>query len=407
MITPHRRWLSVAGSLLLVLGTAPLAAGQGAGNDAFPPVTGGGPPDWVTPGLRLSYYGETASIRTSYYTYVEDSNGEWEVPVTGKRYRRTEEGEMPESASHAFTQSDVIAVDGGDVVLDTTMYSIDIGTGLLSLIPLGGGRFPGAAVDGAWVRPDLLANVASGGTAELRVLRGPYRLGDTTVDAVGFMSKAEGTYASTVFDSVSGAQVAHTGRAKGPGFPVQGPLDDPEGNVIIAWARMVDVRQRDLPGMGGSLPDWVEPGLTLRYGGTTTVTNPLDAYGFEMTSPVEVTVRFDDVGRDWATFSSTTTVDYDGYIDTIRGGGATGVVGQYWYTPDGLAGLEAGSVLDDDPITGARLTVDEVDATAVTLRTTMPGVTIVATYERDSGAMTAMTIGQGYATTDLRLASVG
>jgi hypothetical protein len=406
MRTWRGRWLSLAVSWVMVLSSAPPAALGQEANEAFPPVAGGGAPAWVAPGLRLSYYGEAASIRTSYYTYVEAEDGEWEDPVTHKRYRRTEEAEMPEAAGRAFTQSDVIALAGDDVIMTTTMVGIDFETGLLSLIPLWGGRYPGAAVDGAWVRPDLLATVASGGTPELRVLRGPYDLEGTTVDAIGFMARDEGTYASTVFDQATGMLVASTGRAKGPDSPVHGPLDDPEGNVTVSWSRSVGVRQRGLPGIGEALPDWVAPGLALRYVGTTTVTNPFDP-GFEMTLPLEMVVTVDEVGEDWATFQSRSTVDYDGYLDTTESSGATGAAGQYWYVTGALGQLAAGDVLDEDPVTGARLTVDAVDDRGVTLRTEMPGVSVLTTFDSVSGVLTAMTVEQGYATVDVALASIG
>ena len=99
-------------------------------------------------------------------------------------------------------------------------------------------------MDGAWVRPDLLEQVASGGTNELQVLRGTYWLGETPVEAVSFLSRTQGDYASTVFDDASGMLVATTGRYKAAGSPVHGPLDMPEGNVQIMYTRLVDVRER-------------------------------------------------------------------------------------------------------------------------------------------------------------------
>ncbi len=406
MTTLRSRSLAVLAvtTLLALAVAAPPGAGQD--NDAFPSVAGGGPPDWVTPGLRLSWYGEAASVRTSDYTYVEDEDGDWEDPVTHKRYRRTEEDEMPTAAGRAYTQSDVIAVDGDDVILGTTMIGIDMESGAPSIIPLWGGRYAGAAVDGAWVRPDLLAEVATGGTTELRVLRGAYDLWGTSVPAVAFMSKGEGSYASTVFDEASGALIASTSRAKGAGSPVHGPIDLPEGNVLIAWTRLAAVRQRDLPGLTGALPDWVVPGLVLRYTGSATVTNPFDPSGFSATWAVEASVTIEDTGAAWATYASTTSVDYDSYVDSSHATGATGAVGQYWYAPDGMAQLSEGDVLDDDPLTGAQLTVERVGADAVTLGLEMDGVAVASTYDRASGAMTAMTLQQGASTTQLLLDSI-
>ena len=351
MLTSGARCMTAIGiSLLLVaLGAAPPIVGQATG-EAFPHVSGGGPPDWVKPGLRLSWYGEAASVQTSYYTYVEDENGDWEDPITHKRYRQTDEDEMPTAAGRAFTQSDVIAVAGDDVIMDTTMFGIDLETGHVSLTPLWGGRYGGAAVDGAWIRPDLLATVASGGTTDLQVLRGTYKLWDRDVGSVAFLDRAEGSYASTVFDATRGAVIATTSRAKSAASPVHGPLDLPEGNVLIAWTRLAGVRQREAPGLGDALPDWVHRGLVLQYSGTVTITNPYDTSGSIFSYPVEATVTLDDAGATWATYSGTTSVDYgSGYVVTSQATGATGAVGQYWYVPAALAQLTTGDVLDETP----------------------------------------------------------
>ncbi len=275
----------------------------GGTNEAFPRVGApdGAPPDWVRPGTRLTWYGETASVRTSPYTYVEDPDGDWEDPTTGKRYRQTETDEMPTAAARGWTHTDVLAVDGDRVALETTLWPIGLTSDQLSVVPLGGGVFPGAAVDGAWVRADLLAGVESGRTGNLQMLRGAYQLGEATVDSVAFLSRAEGSYASTVFDASSGALIATTSRAQAEGSQVHGPLDDPQGNVSIVWTRLADLRQRDLPGLGSPLPDWVAPGLTLTDAGSIEHVNALDPSAWVSIGRVPVRRR----GRcRWATYGS-------------------------------------------------------------------------------------------------------
>jgi hypothetical protein len=392
--------------MVLVLGAPLAASAQEPENAAFPPVAGGGAPEWVVPGTRLSWYGAAASIQSSYYTYVEDPEGDWEDPATGKRYRRTEEDEMPTAAGHAVSQTDVLAVEGDDVILSTSMWAIDLESGQLSLLPLWGGRFPGGAVDGAWARPDLLAQVPEGGTPELRVLRGTYQLGETPVESVAFVSRVEGDYASTVFDIDSGVLVASTGRYKGVGSPVHGPLDDPEGNVQVMFARLVDVRERELPGLGAPVPEWVTPGTQLVYQGEATVTNPFDPSGFSMGWAVELVVTLDEVGSSWATFGSTTATDFDGYVERSETAGATGSTGLYWYDPGSLAAMTAGTLLDEDPVTTARLSVESADGSSVTLLTEAPGVTARATYEVASGILTGLVLEQGYGAASLELVSV-
>jgi hypothetical protein len=400
------RFAGLACSIVFFLGPTLTVTAQEPDNAAFPPVTGGGPPDWVTTGTRLSWYGAAASVRSSYYTYVEDPEGEWEDPATGRRYRRTEEDEMPTAAGHGVSQTDVLAVEGDDVILSTSLWAIDLETGQLSLVPLWGGRYPGGAVDGAWARPDLLAQVPGGGTRELQVLRGTYPLGETRVEAVSFVSRAQGDYASTVFDAASGALVASTGRYKAVGSPVRGPLDDPEGNVQIMFARLVDVRERAVPGLGAPIPGWVSPGTQLTYSGQATVVNPFDPYGFSTGWPVEVVVTLDEVGGTWATYESTTATDFDGYVERSEARGATGSTGLYWYDPASLAAMSPGTVLDEDPITTAVLSVEATDGATVTLLTEAPGVTVRASYDVASGVLSELTIEQGYGAASLVLVAM-
>lgn len=313
---------------------------------------------------------------------------------------------MTTAAGRAVSQTDVIAVESEDVILSTSLWGIDLSTGQLSLVPLWGGRYPGAAVDGAWARPDLLAQVASGGTPELQVLRGTYWLGETPVEAVRILSRTQGDYASTVFDAGSGLLVASTRRYKAAGSPFHGPPDMLEGNVKIMFTRFVDVRERVLPGLGAAVPAWVVPGTQLVYSGQATVTNPFDPYCFSTGWPVEVVVTLDAVGGSWATFKSTTAIDFDGYVERSEASGATGSAGLYWYDPASLATMTAGTVLDEDPITGALLSVEWADGGSVTLLTEVPGVTMRASYEVASGVLTGLIIEQAVGGVTLGLVSV-
>jgi hypothetical protein len=303
----------------------------------------------------------------------------------------------------------VLAVDGDRVALETTLWPIDLTSDRLSLVPLGGGVYPGAAVDGAWVRADLLAGVASGRTGNLQVLRGPYQLGEETVDSVAFLNRAEGSYASTVFDAGNGALIATTSRSQAQGSQVHGPLDDPEGNVSIVWTRLVELRQRELPGLGGPLPSWVTPGVTITYAGAVDYVNAFDPSGFRVSYPVEMTVTVDQVGAGWATYTVRTATNLEGYLQESAGVGAAGAAGGYWYDPAALAGMPAGQVLDDDPTTGVRVAVESVDpAGGVTLRTRAPGVTVTGTYDPASGVLTRLATEQAvtFSTLVLDLVSV-
>jgi hypothetical protein len=389
--------------------------GPGAVAPAVGDATGLGPPSWVQAGTLMTYYGAAASIAGSYYTYVEDPAGDWKEPVTGKRYKRTNEGDdpqdMPTAAGEAFTQTEVLAVEGTDVVISTTLYSIDLLARQYTLTPMGGSRQAGTVVDGAWVNPDALRQVLTTGYGDLLVLHGPYVLGNASYDAIAFIAKSEGAYQSSAYDLVSGALLSTNSSTKGDDSPITGPNDNPQGNNQLSLTRLAGVRQRALQGMGTPPPTWVASGKQLAYSGTWTQVNPADPSAGPWVYPMQSTITFGEVGSTWAAFTSRTTIEVNGTGQPTDGAGVTGSTGLYWYDPATLAAMSPGDLVDEDPITGARITVDSVEpagsGTLVTLATAMNGVTVRAGYDRDSGALMTLEVVQAVTGGTIRLQLVG
>ncbi len=379
-----------------------------SGGPAAPAIgadLGLGPPDWVQAGTLLTHYGATASVAASHYTYVEDPEGTWEDPVSGKRYRRTDEGggggDMPTAASQAFTQTEVLAVEGTDVVISTTLYSIDLLANQYTLTPMGGARQGGTLVDGAWANPDALQQALVAGYGDYLVLHGPYVLGDATYDALSFVAQGGGAYLSTTYDLASGALLAMNSSTQGADAPVHGPLDNPQGNTQLALTKIAGLRQRSLPGMGTPPPSWVVPGQQLAYSGTYTQVNPVDPGSGPWVYPMQSTITFGEVGSTWAAFTNHDVIVLNGYEQPTDGAGVTGSTGLYWYAPAALAGMSPGDLVDEDPITGARITVESVESVdlagsgvLVALTMAMDGVTVRTGYDRDSGVLVTLEINQ-------------
>jgi hypothetical protein len=372
-----------------------------------------GPPAWVQPGMRLTWYGAAASVAQSSYTYVEDPTGTWEDPATGKRYSRTDEsGEgMPTAAGEAYTETDVVAVEGSDVVLVNNMYSIDLLARQFVLNPLGGGRVPGTVVDGAWVNPVALQSVLATGYEGFQILRGEYVLGDNAYQAISFVSNGAGAYQASTFDTESGLLLRTNTSTEGAGSPVHGPLDNPQGNVQLSNTRLVGVRQRSLAGMNAPVPWWVAPGVQLVYTGSYTATNPLDPTSGPWVFPMETSVTFNEVGGTWASFASHTVTDVGGSQQPSDGTSVTGPNGLYWYDPDSLASMYVGEILDEDPVTGAQTSVESfgpgATETVVTIVTAANGVTVRLGYDLSTGVLVSLEIVQAVTggTISLRLAS--
>jgi hypothetical protein len=395
-----------------VPGIVPAATGFAPGAQlpgSVPDASGLGPPAWVRPGTRLTWYGAAASVAQSSYTYVEDPEGTWVDPETGKHYRRTDESpnpqDMPTAAGEGYTQTDVLAVEGNDVVLANTLYSIDLMARQLTLNPLGGSRIAGAAVDGAWVNPDLLRSIEASGYGDLTIVRGDYTLNGVIYHAISFINSA--AYQDSTFDTETGVLLATNASTQGQGPDVHGPLDNPQGNIQLSHTRLAGVRHLSLPGIDATKPDWAVPDQQLSYSGTATVVNPLDPGAGPFAWPMQMTVTLGEGGRTWATFTSSIVIDFGGTQQPTEAAGVTGPTGLYWYDPTTLTTLTPGQVLDEDPVTGARTTVETVSPgemdTVVGLLTEMNGVTVRLGYDQRSGVLLSLEITQAVTGSTIQL----
>ena len=121
-----RQALVWAGSFALALTVSSQAFGQhlhGTDTTLVPFVPAAGravAPNWVRPGLQLTYYGGTAIIPNDYHFYFRDPNGGW-VDEEGNRYRQ-EEATGHGACGH--TQVTVAAVDSAYAALDIRSYSL-------------------------------------------------------------------------------------------------------------------------------------------------------------------------------------------------------------------------------------------------------------------------------------------
>ncbi|MFT3786223.1 MAG: hypothetical protein QM770_08665 [Tepidisphaeraceae bacterium] len=69
--------------------------------------------------------------------------------------------------------------------------------------------------------------------------------------------------------------------------------------------------------------------------------------------------------------------------------GVCGPQGGFWIDPAALATLKAGTVIDDDPVTHIRSSVDAVDAQSVRFVYQGPGVNTIAVFAKSDGVLTS------------------
>ncbi len=345
-----------------------------------------GAPDWVKVGTRVTYYVAAASVANAGYAWVEDPNGPWEDPATGKHYRRTDEsGEgMGTGGGDGYSQYDILAIEGSNVVVSNSLISIDHLD--QQYVPGGstGAKVAGAAIDGLWVHPTELAQIADSHDGSMLVLRGDYPIDGKTYKAIMFASKNPGSYLSYVYDTETGlllsAQTNTQGATTVGGIP---------GNSQLSLTRLAGVRQRNIPGQNGTNPTWVANTTKLNYSGLYNFTNPMDPSSASYTFPANSNITLSRGGRNWASYTAQTTIQMLGSPSTSSG--VTGTAGTYWMDVSALKAMKVGQVLDTEPATGEKLAVQSISTQqgrkVVKVSDQMAGFEALLNYDQASGAL--------------------
>lgn len=352
-------------------------------------------PDWVKPGVRVTFYGAAASSNTSRGRLVEDPNGPWEDKKTGKRYRDTEEtGEgNPTASGEGLAQLDVIAVDGNQVVVTVQLFLI---------VRVQGAIFPttsipevgtAANLEDYWVHPKGLEKLIGLDAAGLRVLRGPVTYGDKTYDAVMIESNTGGTWALWTYDFATGLLLSGSTSTAGAFDPVRLPTESTprQGNTQRTMTRLAAVRELPAALVGGRPPDWVATASGMSYAGQTDMVNPIDGMSLG-SAPTRVEVTLGRRGETWRQFGTTVTMSIGGMQNTSQDAGLGGGVGLFWADPAKLGAMKPGETLDEDALTGLRTTVGARGANGqggetITLTAANATCCVESVYDLTSGAL--------------------
>lgn len=347
-----------------------------------------GPPPWVAPGVRITHHAATATIGSMSYELVEDPAGTWVDPTSGKRYREvftsTPAPAGGTGSGEGLWTVDVVAVDGGDVVLARTHYLNDALNGVYVPGPTSGERVAASAVPTLWITPTELAAMASDGGGTRLVLDGPVTIGETSYEARSVVDPSATAYSFFAFDKASGVLLVSALRTSlGAGQPTQASTTELRG-----------VRQRTTPGIGTAVPSWVSVGATLAYRGTQSFVNPMDPSAPAFTSNVTLDVRFTDVGATWALYEA--TIRNESVGEPASSLGAAGGAGPYWWDPQSLAAMQQGQVLDEDPLSGLTLSVGQPTSgpggPVVAISSAMSGISAESWYDATTGVLLAQTV---------------
>jgi hypothetical protein len=369
--------------------------GEVAGNSPLlilkPEAAKLGAPEWTKPGVRISYLVRSATVPESSYGLTEADNGEWEDPITGKKYKKEE---TVGGGGEGFAQLDIVAVGKTAVAVQGAMYLIAQPTQPPTLLKFLDNGFIGAAAGPAdyWVHPKLLADATQMHSPKFFVLKGNYNLEGKPIPSLCIVTREPDFYSSQAYDLKTGLLISSTINSRGKLAAVKLPGEDAvRGNKSITTLRLISVRQLKGPGVDGKNPDWVARIKRMQYAGTVTVQIP----GVPpVQGPAQLDVAIGKRGTNWARYTTDLQFNIGGMPQRAPGDGVVSLRGgSFWVDPVAFAKVEAGQVLDEDPVTRIKTSIGQVDrGNRFTVLVQGPGVASESMYDARTGMLQAFNV---------------
>jgi hypothetical protein len=361
-------------------------------------------PNWVRPGVRVTYYSAAASIPGGRHAYVEDENGNWVDPGTGKNYRQED---IPGRSGHGYTEINIVGLDQSAAAMDIWSYGIVDAQGRVAIrVALGTVGYPGAGGDW-WLSPQVLGRRPNVMTPQLKILRMPYALGGNTFQAIRFQTTDRRGFLAWNYDLETGVLLRTV--TSSVGGPTQGPMaqgDSREGQTMITHSTIQAVRTLNIPWASAPAPAWVGQLRVLRYDGKMTAT----AYpgASPVVFPMSVTFERQYLGTNWARYVQTTSAP--GHNPPITRVFGSAQFGGLWVPPAVFGQLQPGQVLDQDRVTGVVTSVGQIgrvlgDIDGVVITMAGSGFRLDQVYDRRNGVLAYSSRVETFFRYEVRLAS--
>jgi hypothetical protein len=338
---------------------APSTAGRSARDMSwmatiFPELAKMAAPDWVKPGLRLTYYAASATIAGKGPIFQLDPQGEiFATDGSGRRFSVKPGSREEGIGGHGYGEYTIIAVNADSIAIAADVYTMAGGSNnprqMTRAAFLGS---PGSAID-LWVNPAWLKQVKTGMNKTIRVLRTPFSVGADKRAAVAFTS-SDGTM-MFVYDESSGALLYRGGSGEGEtglNLRINGEQIANTPSRMLTMSTMQGQRSLSLPWTGQKPPGWVSSIRELQYSGQ--IGNVVRGSP-NIPLPITVMLRAAARGNGWIKFQVSQSAGGVGGALPIKSQSewmaGTDHIGSVWVPPTALAGLRPDQELDRDPIT--------------------------------------------------------
>jgi hypothetical protein len=366
----------------------PAAGGEPAAAPPARPATGNAlVPDWVRPGLRLTYYLHTGSVSGSVNGYVLDEDGNI-TDRNGNRYSTERQGH----SSQGLVEATVAGMDAQIVAMAQPFYLLmprettpQLKSHMDTLVTADtGGDF--------WMHPQKQAlmlrehpwtGAARPGQVMARMRT--WRSGNQSWTATAIISMGDTGRTFWVYDQATG-RLLYLSRISRHAPDIRDPAQSlPDSVSYATFLRFVDAHQLNLPWLNTPMPDWTRQLQALSYQGRMSVQFPGAAPGggTMLSQQMEVSKR----GGDWLLFQSRSQTQGLPAVSGSNSVTGPGCLPPVIIPPAALGRLRPGQEIDRDPHTGITVRVAAADAQSVTLEADGPRQSFMFVYDRAQGVM--------------------
>ena len=336
----------------------------------YPGAKDAGAPPAIKPGMRITYYGGSASIPGSYKQTVYDPNGnEWKNTNTGQTLP-WKNVDVPSASGDGYRVIRVNHIDDKIAVVSASDYLHDpLAKRMLPVGGFGVATNAGCAAD-FWVHPKVLKAIEPKNDDGVVIMPMKLQMGQKKFDGLRFQVSGDKSYTMKVYDLETGLLLLHAARAEGSAIPTPGivrQLPPSAAPTILSAGYPAALTYVDLPWKDAPVPDWVGNFRSLSYQGA--YTSSLTGVG-SMTKQFQLTMTVKQRGQKWVRLDAKSAYFFQG----VPAGGAqqptvygSASVGGLWIAPKVLAKLRKGQEIESNKLTHTKLIVSDVGEGYVTI----------------------------------------
>jgi hypothetical protein len=364
------------------------AGGETAPAPSARPVSGNPlVPEWVRPGLRLTYDLLTGSVSGSVNGYVLDEDGNL-TDRSGNRYSTERQGH----SSHGLVEATVAGMDAQVVALAQPFYLLMPGEtapllkshmDMLATVDTGGDFWMHPQKQALVVREHPWTGAARPGQMMARTRT--WRSGNQSWTATAIISLGDTGRTFWVYDQATG-RLLYLSRISRSAPDIRDPSQSlPDSVSYATFLRFVGARQLDLPWLDSPMPEWARQVQALSYQGRMSVQFPGAAPGggTALSQQMEVAKR----GGNWLLFQSRSQTQGLPSASGSKSVTGPGCLPPVIIPPAALSRLRPGQEIDRDSHTGFTVRVTAADAQTVSLESDGPRQSFMFVFDRAQGVL--------------------